>query len=90
MGGLLLGVAAQVGALGVGRGVGDVGAEAGERGGRVAVLAGVVGELLAAQLAGGPALVEGVLEHVPSVAGLLDPLPDVVAHLSPPWGSAYW
>ena len=51
------------------------------RGGRVAVLAGVAGELLAAQLAGGPALVEGVLEHVPAVAGLLDPLPDVVAHV---------
>ena len=78
--GLLLGVTAQLGALGLGGGVGDVGAEAGDRGGRVAVLAGVAGQLLAAQLAGGPALVEGVLEHVPAVAGLLDPLPDVVAH----------
>jgi hypothetical protein len=80
VGGLLLGVEAQVGALGVRGGVGDVGTEAGERGGRVTVLARVVGELLAAQLAGGPALVEGVLEHVPTVAGLLDLLPDVVAH----------
>jgi hypothetical protein len=73
-------VTAQLGALGLGGGLGDVGREAGERRGRVAVLAGVLGELLAGQLTGRPALVEGVLEHVPAVAGLLDPLPDVVAH----------
>ena len=42
---------------------------------RVAVLARVARQLLAAQLAGRPAPVEGVAKHVPALAGLLDPLP---------------
>src|SRR4051794_21947110 len=80
---LLSRVAKQVDALGFRGGLGDRGAEAGDRSCRVAVLDGVIGQLLASQISSGPALVEGVLENVPAGPGLLDPLPDVVAHLSP-------
>ncbi len=42
----------------------------------VPVLARVERQLLAAQLSGRPAPIEGVAEHVPALAALLDPLPD--------------
>ncbi len=74
---LLGGVALELVAAGLGGQLGRVGAELGERLGRVAVLAGVARQLVGAQLAGGPAKVEGVLEHVVLGAALLDPVPDV-------------
>ena len=86
--GLLLGVAAQLGAL-LGRsGVGGAGAEAGDRGGRVTVLTRVSRQLLARQLPGRPALIERVLENVPLGAGGLDSVPDALAHsVSPLFGA---
>ena len=77
---LLGGVAAQALALGLRRRLGHRCAQLGDRGRRVPVLPGVLGQLVAGQLARGPALVEGVLQHVPAAASLLDLLPDVVAH----------
>ena len=67
---LLLGrVALELGAVVVGAELDGVGAELRERLGRVAVLARVACELVGGQLAGGPAKVEGVLEHVVLVLG---------------------
>ena len=79
--GLLLGVAAQLGALGLGCGLGDAGTELGDGGSRVSILAGVARQLLAGQLPSGPALVERMLEDIPLEAGGLDSNPqNLVAH----------
>jgi hypothetical protein len=44
-----------------------------QRNHRAAILRGVCGQLLGAQLAGAPALIERVLEHVDRAARLVEP-----------------
>src|SRR2546423_4574 len=49
----------------------------GERAHRVAVLPSVGGKLFARQLPAGPPSIEGMLEHVPAAAGLLELCPEI-------------
>ena len=74
------GVRLESGPLAGGGGSRDVGAHAGNRFGRVAVLARIVSQLVASQLSGRPALVEGMLEDVPLTSCLLDAVPQILIH----------
>ncbi len=77
---LLGGVAAKLGTLGKGLCGGST--QRGNRLDGVAILTGIARELLASQLTLGPALVEGVLEHVPSLAAFLDAIKNGRVHWS--------
>src|SRR5918994_6416708 len=82
VGGLLVGVVAQLGAVGSLGGSGR--AHRGDSLDRVTVLARVSGGPVPAQLTGRPPLIERMLEDVPAAATLLDAVPDVAAHARSP------